>query len=87
MLYHTTLVVVDSNDNKIQEAASSYPDERNIFISLDVTSDDFYSRLRSVLDEMNLKGFDFIHVSVVLLHIKEPEKTLAALYKLGTVQK
>lgn len=76
------LVGIDYNKDKISEATEKLGDNRHHFIALDLNSDDFISEMISSLWKTDVRGFDLIHISSVLLHLKNPFKVLKSLKSL-----
>ena len=79
---YSHLLCVDKEADKINEAERKYGENKRIeFICHDITKKSFADRLQSYLQEHNLTGFDLIHISAVLLHIKNPLNVLKTLYE------
>lgn len=74
----------DIDKDKIKQAAELYGSEKNSFIYADILADDFEEKIETYLKEKSLKGFDLIHISCVILHLKEPQKALAKLHRFLT---
>lgn len=76
--YHS-LIGIDIDSKKIEQAIIDHPDNRQTFICMDVASDDFIEKMQSCLAQRNQDGFDIIHISSVLLHLKDPGEVLSRL--------
>ncbi len=76
----SNLLCVDKEQGKIDIAKANYGyDSRINFLAIDITHKSFLSVLEKYLNENNLKGFDIIHISAVLLHLKNALPVLKAL--------
>lgn len=73
------LFAFDKNPTIIEEAKKKYKNENTIFYTLDVTDDDFENKLRTFTRNNNIESFDVIHISMLLLHLKNPVRLLRIL--------
>ncbi len=74
------LVCVDKEADKLEEAKTrAAGDGRVSFLCTDITKRTLRARLREHMDAVGIEGFDFIHMSAVLLHLKNPEQVLRTL--------
>ena len=73
------LLGVDIDKEQIAKAEKKFGSETNKFIACDIISDDFANVLEDYVDEVEITGFDIIHISAVLLHLSEPVKLLRVL--------
>lgn len=73
------LLGVDIDAGLINKATKSYGSEKNIFACCDISSDDTDAVLADYLEEKQSLGFDIIHISAVLLHVKKPVNVLQTL--------
>ncbi len=73
------LLGIDINAELIESATWSYGSEKNVFVCCDVLSDNIDVVLPDYLEKNQSFGFDIIHISAVLLHVKEPVKFLQIL--------
>ncbi|MBQ8907992.1 MAG: TIR domain-containing protein [Clostridia bacterium] len=74
------LLCIDKEQSKVNAAKEKFgKDERIDFMVADVTRRGFGTGLKNYLKENGLEGFDIIHISAVLLHLKNPVAVLKAL--------
>ena len=74
------LLCVDKDTDALKEASERLAgDERITFMHADITKKTFIEKLKDYLAENSMDGFDFIHISAVLLHIKNPRELLKSL--------
>ena len=79
---YSHLLCVDKEKSKLDEARERFSENSRVeFLSCDITKKTFSTMLSDYLKEHNLKGFDLIHISAVLLHIKNPLGVLKVLYE------
>ena len=76
----TTYVGIDRSEVAIKEANRKYGDDMTHFYKLDITSPKFSIDLCSILQRLKIDTVDVITISMVLLHLEEPEDVLRALY-------
>lgn len=74
------LLGIDKDANRIREASQAYTSSRNTFLQCDITTEQLDETLRRYLDERGMAGFDLIHISAVLLHVKAPGDILRRLH-------
>ncbi len=77
--YHS-LLGLDKNQNKIQTANELYKSDKNSFLCYDINSKDLRKYLFTYIKKKDIPGFDIIHISSVLLHIKNPSSLLNILH-------
>ncbi len=68
--YNTALAV---------KAQSIYGNEKFAFYSLDVEADGFAKKLKALMNEKGIDGFDVIYLSFVLMHLSDTKKLLCVL--------
>ena len=68
---------IDRDKNCIEEACSKYP--QGIFEVIDIDSNDFRSQMRKLMIKHKIDKFDFINISMVLLHLEYPARLLQVL--------
>lgn len=74
------LLCIDKEQGKVASAKEKFgKDARIDFMVADITRRGFGTGLKNYLSENSLEGFDIIHMSAVLLHIKNPMAVLKAL--------
>lgn len=72
-----TLVGIDKDSEVLKDAKQKHPFGK--FYECDLESDDFYDKLEDIMEELQIKEFDIIHISMVLLHLKSQYKLLRIL--------
>ncbi len=81
------LLCIDKEQGKIAEAKENYGNDPRIdFLVTDITRKGFGSSIKNYVAESGIGGFDIIHISAVLLHLKNPTsvlKSLLAVLKVG----
>lgn len=63
----------------VRQANARYGGGRFVFRQCDAEDPDFAGRLRALMEPLGIPAFDLIHVSFVLLHLKDPAAVLSAL--------
>ena len=76
--YHS-LLGIDRNSKKIEYACNKYQTDNICFECCDISSADLHKILSEYLGKKQILGFDIIHISSVLLHLKNPGKLLEEL--------
>ena len=79
---YTSLLGIDIDTEKIRLAQKDIQNSKQTFLCCDISSDHFHQEIVSYLESNHLRGFDLIHVSSVLLHLKNPVEALAELRSL-----
>lgn len=70
------------NDGLVAEGNDIYGDNDNIkFYKCDVSAQDVESVLENVLRDMNIDGFDFVNMTMAIMDLKNPFKTLKRIKK------
>lgn len=67
-----SLLGIDKNSDKIEIAKNLFNTDKDAFVCCDINSDDLTDILSKYLSSKNKDGFDIIHISSVLLHLKDP---------------
>lgn len=76
------IIGIDSNQNAISKAIDIHGgSSKMLFYNLDGESEDFEEKFTTLLSELGIDGFDVIYSSLVLHHLKNPEKMLRILKK------
>lgn len=65
-------VGIDREENAINYAKNLWNNPKVFFYGLDCEKKDFENKLQDIESNHNIKGFDIIFISMVLLHIKQP---------------
>lgn len=76
------LLGLDKNEHSIKEANRLYSSDKSVFVTCDVTSNDFFKIIFSQMQQHRIIGFDIIHISAVLLHMGKVDELLKNLYML-----
>ncbi len=76
--YHS-LMGIDIDAEKINQAQADFPDSRQVYFPMDITANGFLDNMLRILTERGQDGFDIIHISSVLLHLKSPGEVLSRL--------
>jgi SAM-dependent methyltransferase len=77
---YSHLVCVDKDTDALNEARKRLKDNTRVsFLEADITKKAFANKLAEHLEALGLSGFDIIHISSVLLHIKNPKELLSTL--------
>lgn len=79
---YSTLLGVDIAEDKIKEANERFANEKDEFLVCDITDESKIGVFQEYFKKHNIEGFNVIHISSVLLHLKEPAKVLSFCYKL-----
>jgi SAM-dependent methyltransferase len=78
----TSLLGVDANAAMLAKAHDRFgSDERYTFLEADCEAKDFRRVLEGYLSEKGLTGFDFVNISMVILHLKRPYVLLRSLQR------
>lgn len=70
---------IDYNPNAIEKAKEIVKNDLFSFEVVDIEDANFEQNLRKILDKIEIESFDLINVSMVLMHLKYPEKVLKIL--------
>ena len=73
------VIGLEYNPELAVKAQKQYGDERFSFYALDVEAPEFSERLRTIMNEKQIDGFDVIYLSFVLMHLSDVNKLLCAL--------
>lgn len=73
------IVGVDRVETVIEKAKKSYGVSKYTFSCMDCCAIDFREKLQNLMNELGIKSFDVIHISMLLLHLHDPEMTLSVL--------
>ena len=78
---YSHLLGLDYNEKSVERANAKNANEKNAFLLVDVEKDDLDAIIDDYLIKNNLLGFDIINISMVLMHLSEPEKLLKRIRK------
>ena len=70
------IIGVDFESMNIEHANDLYGSDRISFYQQDVEDNLFPDRLRRIMNENNIEGFDFINILALMSHLKNPSKLL-----------
>ena len=73
------VIGLEYNEVLSAKAQKTYGNERFSFYPLDVEAEDFSARLRIIMNEKQIDGFDVIYLSFVLMHLFDVKGLLIAL--------
>ena len=76
-----TIIGVDINEDAINVANARYGKTKGTFYQLDIESGDFIQELMKIMNERHIDGFDFINISMLLLHLENPAVLIKELQK------
>jgi SAM-dependent methyltransferase len=74
---HIRYVGVDRENAALEYGREMFPDAH--FYHLDCETEDFSDQLTSIEDELGIDGFDYINISMLLLHLHRPSELLDTL--------
>ncbi len=75
----STVIGLEYNQALADRAQAAYGDDRFSFYRCDVEQPEFPDQLRGWMAERQVEAFDLIHLSFVLMHLKDPNKLLGIL--------
>ena len=79
------LIGLEYDGKSVQAANEKYGLENKIaFYEIDLEDEDFSDKLEEIVEGQNVKKFNVINISMVLLHLKSPYKLLKTLRKFLT---
>ena len=73
------VIGLEYNAELARKAQKRYGDERFSFYSFDVETEDFSEQLCTILKEKQIKDFDVIYLSFLLMHLADVNKLLTVL--------
>ena len=73
------LCAFDRDKDKITYAKKHYADKNTSFYEINVTDDNFEAKLKEITNNLCIDKFDVIHISMLLLHLKNPVQLLRIL--------
>lgn len=73
------IVGVDKVESVIYKANELYKAPQYAFSCMDCSAADFREKLQALMNAQNIKSFDIIHISMLLLHLQNPGMTLSVL--------
>lgn len=75
------VIGLEYNRDLALKANEKYGGDRFSFYECDVDAENFTEKLSDIMTENNIESFDVIYLSFVLMHLKNPKRTLAVLRK------
>lgn len=73
------IIGIDCLGALVERAKEEFEDEVFSFYTCDVTEENFAENLRQIMQKENVRAFDVIHCSFILLHTRKPEDILKRL--------
>lgn len=73
------IIGIDCLGALVERAKEKFEDEVFSFYTCDVTEENFAENLRQIMQKENVRAFDVIHCSFILLHTRKPEDILKRL--------
>lgn len=73
------IIGLDYLENIAQQAQQQYGNEVFSFHVCDVAAPNFIQRLQKIMEDRGIEAFDVIHMSCLLMHLKDPGTVLNAL--------
>ena len=73
------VIGLEYNAELAEQAQSKWGDDRFSFYPMDVETADFSDKLREIMSAKDIRSFDVIYLSFVLMHLKDAKKLLCAL--------
>ncbi|MBE7070018.1 MAG: methyltransferase domain-containing protein [Ruminococcaceae bacterium] len=74
------ILCIDNNPRVIERARIRFAEnEKMIFETVDIESPDFESRLREIMDRLDIPHIDIVFSALTLLHLKNPDRVLRRL--------
>ena len=70
------VIGLEYNEKMAQEAQHTYGSDAFSFCQIDVEAPDFTNQLSALSTQHGLAGFDLIHLSLILMHLKDPRQLL-----------
>ena len=75
----STVIGLEYNQTLADRAQEAYGDDRFSFYRCDVEQPEFPDQLRGWMAKHQVEAFDLIHISLVLLHLRDPGQVLRQL--------
>ena len=72
------VVGIEYDAETVKLANERFSQENAVFYQADLEGDDIKEVLASIIEELGIPGFDFLNVSMLMLHLKNPAKVLKA---------
>lgn len=78
------VVGFDRDEGKINQAQNADSDIQGKFYTIDANDDKLAEKLEKVMQDNGIESFDMVHISMLLLHLKEPIRLLRVLRRVLT---
>ena len=75
------IIALEIDAETVKFANEKYQGQKIDFYCLDIESKDFLDSLYQIMEENEIEAFDFINISMILLHVENPERLLWKLRK------
>lgn len=76
------IIGIDINEGAITAANSHYKGTKGYFYQLDIESPNFISELKTIMRIHKIEKFDLINMSMLLLHIENPQRIIREVQKI-----
>ncbi len=73
------IIALESDEETVVTQNEKYKNNFITFYQVDVEADEFKRKLTEICENEGIEQFDFIHISMLLLHLKSPMKLLRIL--------
>ena len=71
-----TIIGLDISKEAVNDANEKYKNTKGHFYQLDIESNDFITTLKNIMKDHNITKFDFINISMLLLHLENPRRLI-----------
>jgi len=75
----SSVIGLEYHEKLAAEAQKAYGSDVFSFYAMDVEAPDFTQKLTELAFQKHVDGFDLIHLSLILMHLKDPQKLLLEL--------
>lgn len=76
------LIGIECDENTVLSANKKYGNDNNKFYCFDLEEDEIEKNIINVMKENNIEEFDIVHISMLILHLKNPYLLLKRIRKL-----
>ncbi len=70
------IIGVEYDEGAVNAANEKYGSDSRMFCKADLESPEFMDVIRDAMDKLGIPAFDFVHISMVLLHLKNPHRVI-----------
>ena len=75
------IIAIEIDPETVKRSNEKYQEDKIEFFCLDLESKDFMESLNQIMLDQGIEAFDFVNISMILLHIENPERLLWKLRK------